>query len=193
MEYKMTEYNPKPGDIVSFTHPSIGTTHRGTIVEYRPGRDTRATKRDFLVRFTEPIWHEGPLEAWCAKDDLTLIWNTLRKADEVKPTVTYTNSSTTTTTKFNNQNISLNKDNKLAESSVSLPERPWTRYYVTADEFFEVLRVAFDDTYGGGSQTPWHPEDMYVNVLSTLEIVANTLSNMANIKAHRPLKGVKEI
>jgi hypothetical protein len=53
--------------------------------------------------------------------------------------------------------------------------------------------VAFDDTYGGGTGTPWHPEDMYINVLTTLEVVTNTLSNMAKIKAGRPLKGIKEI
>lgn len=78
-------------------------------------------------------------------------------------------------------------------SNTSPVDHPWTAYYVTADEFFEVLRVAFDDTYGGGTGTPWHPEDMYINVLTTLEVVTNTLSNMAKIKAGRPLKGIKEI
>jgi len=78
-------------------------------------------------------------------------------------------------------------------SNSSILDRPWTNYYVNADEFFSILRIAFDDTYGGGSDTPWHPEDMYVNVLTTLEVVTNTLSNMANIKAGRPLKGLKEI
>ena len=111
----------------------------------------------------------------------------------MKPTVTYTNSSTTTTAQFDNQNIKIQKDNKLAQSNISTEDRPWTRYYVTADEFFDVLRLAFDEAYGGGSDTPWHPEDMYVNVSTTLEIVANTLSNMANLKAGRQLKGIKEI
>ena len=189
----MTKYNPKPGDIVNFKNPSLGTNHRGTIVEYRKGKDTKKTKRDFLVRFTVPIWNNGPLEAWCAAEDLTLIWNTLRKDTNMKPTVTYTNSSTTVTSQFNNQNLKLEKYNKLAQSTISTEERPWTRYYVTADEFFDVLRLAFDETYGGGPETPWHPEDMYVNVSTTLEIVANTLSNMANLKAGRQLKGIKEI
>ncbi len=84
-----------------------------------------------------------------------------------------------------------------ASNSVSNPstvDRPWMAYYVTADEFFDILRVAFDDTYGGGKDTtPWHPEDMYINVLTTLEVVTNTLSNMAKIKSGRPLKGLKEI
>ena len=71
-------------------------------------------------------------------------------------------------------------------------DRPWMNYYVTADEFFEVLRVAFDDTYGNGTDEPWHPEDMYVNVSCVLEVVTNTLANMANIKSGRPVQGIKE-
>jgi hypothetical protein len=110
----------------------------------------------------------------------------------MKPTVTYTNSSTTTTTNYNDYNLQIKKDNKLAQSTFSASDRPWTAYYVTADEFFDILRVAFDDTYGGGSETPWHPEDMYVNVSTTLEVVANTLSNMANLKAGRSVRGIKE-
>jgi hypothetical protein len=112
---------------------------------------------------------------------------------DMNPTVTYTTSSTTTTNKFDDYNIQIQKNNKTAESSVSFSNYPWTAYYVTAEEFFEILRVAFDDTYGGGTDTPWHPEDMYINVLTTLEVVTNTLSNMANIKAGKPLKGLKEI
>jgi hypothetical protein len=189
----MTEYNPKVGDIVSFINPSIGTARRGTVVDHQRGRDLRNTKRDFLVRFTEPIWHEGPMEAWCAAKDLTLIWPTLRKADEMKPTVTYTNSSTTEISQLGNQNIKLERNSKLAESTFSASDRPWTRYYVTADEFFEILRAAFDDSFGGGSQTPWHPEDMYTNVSTTLDIVASSLTNVTNLKAGRSVKSIKEI
>jgi hypothetical protein len=190
----MTDYNPKPGDIVNFKNPSLKTSHRGVVVEYRPGRSINTgRKRDVLVKFNDPIWSGGPLEAWCALENLTLIWPTLRKANEVKPTVTYTSSSTTTTNQFDDYNIQIKKDNKLSQSTFSASDRPWTAYYVTADEFFDVLRLAFDEVYGGGAETPWHPEDMYVNVSTTLEIVANTLSSMANLKAGRPLKGIKEI
>lgn len=185
----MTEYNPKPGDIVNFKNPFIGTNHRGTVLDIVSGM--QRPDRNILVKFNHPLWEGGSDKAWCSAEDLTLIWNTLRKDTDMKPTVTYT-SSTTTTTQFNNQNIKLEKDNKLAQSTISTEERPWTRYYVTADEFFDVLRLAFDETYGGGSDTPWHPEDMYINVSTTLEVVANTLSNMANLKAGRPLKGIKE-
>jgi hypothetical protein len=186
----MTKYNPKPGDIVNFKNPSLGTNHRGTVLSIDGNKYPRRT---VLVKFTHPLWDGGPYEGWCSPEDLTLIWNTLKKDTTMKPTVTYTNSSTTVTSQFNNQNIKLEKDNKLAQSTISTEERPWTRYYVTADEFFDVLRLAFDETYGGGSETPWHPQDMYVNVSTTLEIVANTLSNMANLKAGRQLKGIKEI
>jgi hypothetical protein len=190
----MTKCSPKPGDIVNFKNPSLGTSHRGVVVEYRPGRSVNAgTERDVLVKFNIPIWDGGPLEAWCSIEDLTIIWPTLRKAYEVKPTVTYTSSSTTTSTDYGNYNIQIQKDNKVAQSTVSFADKPWTQYYVTADEFFEILRVAFDDTYGGGSDTPWHPEDMYINVVTTLEVVTNTLANMANLKANRPVKGIKEI
>jgi hypothetical protein len=71
-------------------------------------------------------------------------------------------------------------------------DKPWMAYYVTADEFFEVLRIAYDDTYGGGSDTPWHPEDMYTNVSCVLEVVTNTLSNMAKLRSGRQVKGIKE-
>lgn len=191
----MTEYKyiPKPGDIVNFKNPSLETNHRGTVIKFVPGRDNKSTSRDYLVKFNTPLWSGGSKELWCSAEDLTLIWNSLRKDMDMNPTVTYTTSSTTTTNKFDDYNIQIQKNNKTAESSVSFSNYPWTAYYVTADEFFEILRVAFDDTYGGGTDTPWHPEDMYINVLTTLEVVTNTLSNMANIKAGKPLKGLKEI
>jgi len=64
-------------------------------------------------------------------------------------------------------------------------------YYVSADEFFEILRVAYDDTYG--DKTKWHPEDIYINALTVLEVMTNTLSNMAKLKSGRPLRGIKEL
>jgi len=113
--------------------------------------------------------------------------------NKMKPTITYTYSSDTVTSQFDNQNLKLENDNKLSQSTISMGDRPWMNYYVTADEFFEILRVAYDDTYGGGSETPWHPEDMYVNVSCVLEIVTNTLANMANMKSGRSVKGIKEL
>jgi hypothetical protein len=108
-----------------------------------------------------------------------------------------TSSPTSERVETNNLNAAVYASNSVTTTKANIfkdnNDRPWTAYYVTADEFFDILRIAFDDTYGGGSDTPWHPEDMYVNVLTTLEVVTNTLSNMANIKAGRPLKGLKEI
>ncbi len=80
----------------------------------------------------------------------------------------------------------------ITASDLKSDDRPWMAYYVTADEFFEVLRIAYDDTYGGGSDTPWHPEDMYINVSCVLEVVTNTLSNMAKLRSGRQVKGIKE-
>ena len=87
---------------------------------------------------------------------------------------------------YSSNNITITASNLTSDS------QPWTAYYVTADDFFDILRIAYDDTYGGGSETPWHPEDMYTNVSCVLEIVTNTLSNMARIKSGRPLSGIKE-
>jgi hypothetical protein len=80
----------------------------------------------------------------------------------------------------------------ITASDLKSNDRPWMAYYVTTDEFFELLRVAFDDTYGGGSETPWHPEDMYANVSCVLEVVTNTLSNLANLRSGRQVSGIKE-
>ena len=189
----MTNYIPKPGDIVNFKNPSTNRYQRGIVSGYLPGKSTNTgNERDVLVKFNSPTRDGGPLEIWCAIKDLTLIWPTLRKVNEMKPTVTYTSSSTSTTTDYGDYNIQLQKNDKMAQSTFSDADRPWTKYYVTADEFFDVLRIAYDDTYGGGSDTPWHPEDMYVNVSCVLEIVSNTLVNMANLKSGRQLKGIKE-
>ena len=76
---------------------------------------------------------------------------------------------------------------KMQTSTIN--DYPWTPYYVTSDDFFEILRVAFDDTYG--SDHKWHPEDLYVNVSCVLEVVSNTLANMVRIKAGKELSGVK--
>lgn len=190
----MSNYKPLVGDRVEFIDSTRGTSHVGVIHEYKRGRDTRGKAynmplRDYLVLFDEPLWEDGPGQAWVAAEDMNLI----KSSRLNKPTVTYASSSTSQTARdFDFSNLVLEKNNKLFNSTISTSDRPWTAYYVTADEFFEVLRVAFDDTYGGGSETPWHPEDMYTNVSCVLEVVTNTLANMANLKSGRGVKGIKE-
>ena len=77
-------------------------------------------------------------------------------------------------------------------NSLSGIDKPWIPYYVTSDEFFDILKVAFNDTYGDKGGTPYHPEDLYANVSCVLEVVSNTLANMVRIKAGRSLHGVRE-
>lgn len=189
----MSNYKPAVGDRIEFIDPTTGTAHVGVVNEHKPGRDTRAVvlkhpKRDYLVLFDEPLWSEGPGQAWVAAEDMNLI----KSAKLNKPTVSYVSSSTSQTARdFDFSNLVLEKNNKVYKSSISTSDRPWTAYYVTSDDFFDILRIAYEDTYGG-SETPWHPEDMYTNVSCVLEIVTNTLSNMANIKSGKQLKGIKE-
>ena len=89
-------------------------------------------------------------------------------------------------------NVSINnkenvQTNTVTYSGNSVPaDKP---YYLTSDEFFALLKVAFDDTYG--SATPWHPEDLYTNVECVLEVVANTLSNTMRLKNGQQPRGVK--
>ncbi len=113
------------------------------------------------------------------------------KPGSVNPTVTYTSSNFSTQKQKLQDEINLSVTNTIQNSTISNADRPWMAYYVTSEEFFNVLRIAYEDTYGG-SDTPWHPEDMYTNVSCVLEIVTNTLSNMAKIKSGRPLSGIKE-
>lgn len=111
----------------------------------------------------------------------------------MKPTVTYTSNYAGGSAGDSGayQNIHVTASNTLNESTISeRPDYPWTPYYVTSDDFFDILRVAFDDTYG--SDHRWHPEDLYVNVSCVLEVVSNTLSNMVRIKAGKELSGVKQ-
>ena len=65
--------------------------------------------------------------------------------------------------------------------------------YLTIDEFFDILKIAHTDTYGSDPQHLWHPEDLYINVMTTLEIVSNTLANLHNIRNNRELHGVKSV
>jgi hypothetical protein len=190
----LSNYKPGVGDRVEFIDPTTGNAHLGVINEYQQGRDKKAEvyklpKRDYLVLFDEPLWAEGPGQAWVAAKDINLI----KSVKLNKPTVTYVTSSTSQTARdFDFSNLILEKSNKVYKSTISTSDRPWTAYYVTADDFFDILRVAYEDTYGNGDTTPWHPEDMYANVSCVLEIVTNTLSNMARLKSGRPLSGIKE-
>lgn len=108
----------------------------------------------------------------------------------MNPTVTYTSNSVGATAGDNgaSQNININRSYKMQTSTID--DYPWTAYYLTSDDFFDILRIAFDDTYG--SDHKWHPEDLYINVSCVLEIVSNTLANMARIKSGKDLRGVKE-
>lgn len=106
--------------------------------------------------------------------------------------MTYLTGNVKITDATNSEPIYSSNNINITASNVNSNDNPWMAYYVTADDFFDILRVAYEDTYGGGSETPWHPEDMYTNVSCVLEIVTNTLSNMARLKSGLPLSGIKE-
>lgn len=191
----MSKYILVPGDIVDFTDSTTGKIHRGFIDKYQHGRDvlprTKDAKRDYLVNFDNPLWDGGHKEAWCAREDLELV-----RPTKTSSTVTFATSSITNPPlKFDPNNIKINQSNNVTTSTQTLGSKvddhnyPWSPYYITSDDFFDILKVAFDDTYG--SDHRWHPEDLYVNVSSVLEVVSNTLANMVRIKAGKDLSGVK--
>lgn len=195
----MSKYILVPGDIVDFTDTATGKTHRGFIDRYEKGRDsfplrTLDQKRDYFVKFDNNLWENGPAEAWCAKEDLELV-----RPTKTSSHITFTSSHIGNPIPgYDAQNIKINKSNNIRTSTqtfgggyVKEQDHPWTPYYITSDDFFEILRVAFDDTYG--SDHRWHPEDLYVNVSSVLEVVSNTLANMVRIKAGKDLHGVKSL
>lgn len=64
--------------------------------------------------------------------------------------------------------------------------------YIKSEDFFELLKSNFDATYGG-SDTEWHPEDLYVNLLVVLEVMCNTLTNNMNLRNGRTVRSIKEI
>lgn len=179
------------GDFVYFTDTTTGSVHRGYIERYQKGRDTRPAPiniapRDYLVKFDKPLWKDAYDRAWCAAADLTLISKSLS-------TVTFSTSTTTTKPLNDKDNIKVttSTSDKITSSSITVDHNyPWSPYYVTSDDFFDILKVAFEDTYG--SKHRWHPEDLYVNVSCVLEVVSNTLANMVRIKAGKDLQGVKE-
>lgn len=113
----------------------------------------------------------------------------------MRPTVTFTPSNYTNAPLSDWENIKINSSNNVTTSTQTIGgamtdhNYPWSPYYVTSDDFFDILRVAFEDTYG--SDHRWHPEDLYINVSCVLEVVSNTLANMVRIKAGKELHGVK--
>lgn len=189
----MSKYTLVPGDIVDFTDPTSGKIYRGFIDQYKAGR---AHNRDYSVKFDTP-WH-GFDGAWCSADDLELVRPTKHSS-----TVTFASSQVSNPISgYDNQNIKINQKLNTQTStstvgsaggngSFTTESQPWTAYYMTVDDFFDILKVAFEDTYGGNDHR-WHPEDLYVNISCVLEIVSNTLANSARLKSNKPLYGVKE-
>ncbi len=195
----MSKYILVAGDIVDFTDSTTGKVHRGFIDKYSKGRDviytrTEDQKRDYFVKFDKPLWDNGYSEAWCAKEDLELVRPAKKNPNQ---TVTFaTSHMTNSLSKFDASNIKINQSDKVQTSTQTLGSQESDHnyrlpnpYYITSDDFFEILKVAFDDTYG--SDHRWHPEDLYVNISSVLEVVSNTLANMVRIKAGKELSGVK--
>lgn len=197
----MSRYILVPGDIVDFIDPSNKNIHRGSIDRYEKGRDvlprTNHAKRDYYVKFDKPLWVDGPSEAWCALEDLELVRPTKTKAS-----VSFTSShSSNPVPKIDLSNIKINSKPGTQTSTYTAgsggphgkPDYPWTPFYMTTDEFFDILKVAFEDTYGDKSNHKWHPEDLYINISCVLEIVSNTLSNAAKLRSNKPVRGVKEV
>ena len=196
----MSKYILVEGDIVDFTDSATGKVHRGFIDKYQKGRDvlprTKDAKRDYLVNFDNPLWDGGNKEAWCAWEDLELVRPTKKNPNQ---TITFASSHVTNPPlKSDPSNIKINQSSNVTTTTTQTFNNelklgdhnyPWSPYYITSDDFFDILRVAFDDTYG--SDHRWHPEDLYVNVSCVLEVVSNTLANMVRIKAGKELSGVK--
>ena len=201
----MSKYVLVVGDTVDFIDPTNGLAYRGVITKYDPERDklskdSKRPLRNSLIKFDQS-WH-GYNEAWAASEDCELV----RKPNSnVK--VGYTVSSSyhdyskqrSINTTLYADNVKLQKtDDALAALRGSVPnttsgiDKPWMPYYITSDEFFDILRISFEDTYGDKGGAPWHPEDLYVNVSCVLEVVSNTLANMVRMKAGRDLRGVRE-
>lgn len=198
----MSKYILVTGDKVIFTDPKTKKDYRGYIQTYLRGRDPvpnqlEEYRRDYLIKFDEP-WNNHE-RAWCASHDLELVSPSVQTSFTVSP-----NSYKDKKDKYDKENIRVTVGSSLNQSTISHGlaggngsgsafnnDRPWTAYFLTSDEFFDLLKVAFDDTYG--SDHGWHPEDLYINVSSVLEVVSNTLSNMVRLRNNRPLSGVKEL
>lgn len=186
----MSKYTLVAGDIVDFTDPISGKIHRGFIDQYAKGRPHN---RDYHVKFDKP-WH-GFDRAWCSQEDLELV-----RPTKTSSKVTFASTQVSNPiSEYDSQNIKINHKFNTQTSTYSTgtargavaAEQPWLAYYMTADDFFDILKLAFVDTYGDNNHK-WHPEDLYVNVSCVLEIVSNTLANSARLKSNKPLSGVKE-
>lgn len=182
----MSKYILVVGDIVDFTDPTSGKVHRGFIDQFQIAR---LHDRNYLVKFDKP-WNSVD-RAWCSAKDLELV-----RPTKTSSTVTFATSHVTNPPlKSDPSNIKINQSGNVTTSTQTIGGEskdhnyPWSPYYLTSDDFFDILRVAFDDTYG--SDHRWHPEDLYVNVSCVLEVVSNTLANMVRIKAGKELSGVK--
>lgn len=100
-----------------------------------------------------------------------------------RATVTYSgNSVSTPAPDFSKSNIKLNS---------TMNKRPPRAGYIKEDDFFEILINSYKGTYSHDGY--WHPGDLYVNVLSVLEIVCNTLSAQVDLEVGRPVRNVKEV
>lgn len=192
------------GDVVDFTDSTSGFVYRGVIVDHVPGRDRRGAEsnrplREYLMKF-DNLWY-GYDRGWVAGEELTMV-----RSGKTSPTVTYTSSTWTSKPLNDNHNINVTASSTTAKSTFSqmshndsisdgakTTDYPWTPFYMTTDEFFDILRVAFEDTYGDKNNRPWHPEDLYINVSCVLEVVSNTLANAARLRGGKGTAGVKEI
>lgn len=192
------------GDVVDFTDSTSGFVYRGVIIDHVPGRDKRGEGsnrplREYLMKF-DNLWY-GYDRGWVAGEELTMV-----RSGKTSPTVTYTSSTWTNKPLNDKENIKVTPSHTLNKSTVSqgnagdngsgsndIPDYPWTPFYMTTDEFFDILKVAFDDTYGNKSSRRWHPEDLYINVSCVLEVVSNTLANAARLRSGKDPAGVKDI
>lgn len=180
------------GDVVDFTDSTSGFVYRGVIIDHVPGHDKRGEGsnrplREYLMKF-DNLWY-GYDRGWVASEELTMV-----RSGNTSPTVTYTSSTWTNKPLNDKENIKVTASNTLNESTISgTPDYPWTPFYMTTDEFFDILKVAFEDTYGDKNNRPWHPEDLYINVSCVLEVVSNTLANAARLRGGKEPAGVKEI
>lgn len=193
-----------PGDVVDFTDPTTGHVHRGYVDEYRRGRDrwnlsapeslhrSFSSLRDYLVSFDQELW-AGVKQAWCAPQDLTIV----RKANTtMKSNVKIVDNTTATTNTVYYSGSTVSSDCEPFKGWTDLKreaekEDRFRPYYLTSRQFFDVLETAFNDTYG--SDTEWHPEDLYANVEAVLEVTTNALTNAMRVKNGQPPRGVKDM
>lgn len=200
----MSAYVIIPGDVVDFTDSTTGKKYRGYVDEYQKGRDSWnsifyphlqrpfSKLRDYLVVFDKELW-PGVTQAWCAPEDLTIV----RKANTtMKSNVKIVDNTTATTNTVYYSGSTVSSDCEPFKGWTDLKreaekEDRFRPYYLTSRQFFDVLETAFNDTYG--SDTEWHPEDLYANVEAVLEVTTNALANAMRVKNGQSTRGVREI